>query len=157
MLSKLNEKEIDKILREEFVGRIGCHAKGHTYIVPISYAYHEGYIYCRTFEGMKIDMMRQNPFICFEVDDISDNSNWRSVVAWGNFQELTEQAEKNNALRILLERRIPSVSGIMTKLTTDWPFSSIDSDNVSGIFFRVLLTEKTGRFEVSEVNQEWIM
>ena len=157
MVGKLNEEEIDEILSQHYVGRIGCHAEGITYVVPISYAYHDGYIYARTFEGMKIDIMRQNPNICFEVDYVPAMANWKSVIAWGQYEELPDKEDRNNALRILLERKIPSVSSIMTKFAADWPFCSIDCEDVPGVFFRVLLTEKTGRFEINEASYAFVM
>ncbi|MEJ0105912.1 MAG: pyridoxamine 5'-phosphate oxidase family protein [Bacteroidota bacterium] len=53
MFGSLNNNEIDELLHQQFIGRIGCHAEGVTYVVPISYAYDGEYIYGRTFEGMK--------------------------------------------------------------------------------------------------------
>ena len=157
MLGKLNEQEIEKVLKENFVGHLGCHADGLTYVVPISYAYEDGCIWGRTFEGLKIDIIRRNPSVCFQVETIPSMSNWRSVIAWGKFDELTDGEEKNKALKILLERKIPSVSSIMTKLSSDWPFCSIDCDDVPGIFFKIFLTEKTGRFEMNQASYAFVM
>ena len=151
MLGQLNEEEVEQLLKEKLVGRIGCCTEGLPYIIPISYAYVNGYIYARTFEGMKLDIMRQNPSICFQVDDIPDMSNWKSVIAWGEFEELTERSERNKALQILMERKFPLLSGAMTKFAKDWPFiTKEDFDDIPGIAFRVLLTEKTGRFEINK-------
>ena len=38
-------------------------------------------------------MMRANPFVCFEVEDIDDLANWHSVIAWGVFEELACEDE----------------------------------------------------------------
>lgn len=38
MFGELTRKEIEEVLARQIVGRIGCHADGRTYIVPISYA-----------------------------------------------------------------------------------------------------------------------
>jgi uncharacterized protein len=157
MLGKLNAEEIEEILKETFVGHLGCHADGLTYVVPISYAYADGSIWGRTFEGMKMDIIRQNPSVCFQVETIPSISNWRSVIAWGEFDELTEREEKDKALKILLERRTPSVSSLMTKLAADWPFCNIDCDKVPGIFFKIFLTQKTGRFEMNQTNYAFVM
>jgi hypothetical protein len=59
MFGILNPVEIEQLLSKQLVGRIGCHADGVTYVVPISYAYDGEYVYARTFEGMKINMMRK--------------------------------------------------------------------------------------------------
>lgn len=75
MLGKLESKQIEKVLNNNIVGRIGCHADGTTYVVPISYAYDGTYIYGRTMEGMKVNIMRKNPNVCFEVDDMKNMAN----------------------------------------------------------------------------------
>ena len=54
MFGRLDPEEIDELLHQQIVGRIGCHSDGVTYIVPISYAYDGKYIYAHTLEGMKI-------------------------------------------------------------------------------------------------------
>jgi len=39
MLGKLTMAEIEEVIKHQIVGRIGCHANGMTYRVPVSYAY----------------------------------------------------------------------------------------------------------------------
>ena len=68
MLGKLTLLQIEEVIKGQIVGRIGCHANGMTYVVPVSYAYDGDYIYVRTFEGLKLDMMRKNPKVCFEIE-----------------------------------------------------------------------------------------
>ena len=157
MIDKLTQEEIEETLRENFIGRIGCHANGVTYIVPVSYAYNEGCIYVRSFEGMKIDIMRKNPSICFEVDNITDMSNWRSVIARGIFEELPQGEERNNGLRILMERRLPALSSINAKFSEEWPFATKNYDSIPGVIFRIQLTEKTGRFELNTITYPFAM
>ena len=84
----MNAAEIEQLLQQQLVGRIGCHVDGLTYVVPVSYAYEGNYIYCHALEGMKINMMRKNPDVCFEVDNTKNLANWQSVIAWGSFEEL---------------------------------------------------------------------
>lgn len=43
----------------------------------------------------KIEMMRKNPKVCFEVDDIKNIFSWKSVIAWGTFEEITDIAEQD--------------------------------------------------------------
>jgi hypothetical protein len=66
----------------------------------------------------KIDILRKNPMACFEVEHIPDLANWQTVI--------TSQT---------------------TILTEEWPFTSETLSRITGITFRILLTEKTGRFE----------
>lgn len=149
MLGKLNPDDVETLVKQQLVGRIGCHAKDVTYVVPISYAYDGAYIYGHTLEGMKVDMMRKNPKVCFQVDDTTDLANWQSAVLWGEFEELAEGPERMLALHKLTERRLPLISSETMHLTSQWPFRDEDVSKISGIVFRIRVTEKTGRFEKS--------
>lgn len=148
MIANLNSNEIEEVLRTQLVGRLGCHADHRTYVVPISYAYDGTYIYAHTYEGLKMNFIRKNPQVCFQVDDISNMANWKSVIAWGSAEELTDIDGRNEAFEKLSARVLPFISSETTHLSPGWPFSS-GVQSVGGIFFRILLKEKTGRFEQS--------
>lgn len=149
MFGKLSADDIETLLQLQLVGRIGCHARDITYVVPISYVYDGEYIYAHTFEGMKVEMMRKNPKVCFQVDDTKDLSNWQSVVVWGEFEELINEPERTQALQKLTERKLPLISSQTMQLTSQWPFQDEDVSKISGVVFRIRITEKTGRFEKS--------
>lgn len=147
MIGKLESYEIEDVLQRQIVGRIGCTANNITYIVPISYAYDGNCIYGHTYEGMKIKMMRENPRVCFEVDTMENMANWKSVVAWGNFEELTDPEERKKGIQKLMERTLPVVTSQTVRITPHWPFPPSDLNKVNGIIYRIKLDEKTGRFE----------
>lgn len=150
MFGNLNNTEIENLLHQQFIGRIGCHADGITYVVPISYAYDGTFIYAHALEGMKINMMRKNPQVCFEVDNTKNLSNWQSVVAWGTYEELPRGEERANAVLKLEERSLPILTSETMHLTPQWPFPSENGNDVQGVVFRIRLTQKTGRYEKSE-------
>jgi nitroimidazol reductase NimA-like FMN-containing flavoprotein (pyridoxamine 5'-phosphate oxidase superfamily) len=149
MFGKLDTSQIDKLINSQLIGRIGCSADGMTYVVPVSYAYDGTYIYVHSLKGRKIDIMRKNPKVCFQVDNTKNLANWQSVICWGEFEELTSEEEKTRALETLNNRVLPVVSSETMHLTPEWPFPTCCDDRVGGIFFRIKLTEKTGRFEKS--------
>jgi len=155
MLGKLKAFEIDEVIKHQVIGRIGCHADDITYVVPISYAYEDGYIYSHTFEGMKINMMRKNPKVCFQVDTMVNMANWQSVIAWGEFEELHETEMRNQALQKLVNRTLPVISSETTHLSPQWPFPSQDITGIKGIVFRIRLKVKTGRFENNRVTSSF--
>jgi nitroimidazol reductase NimA-like FMN-containing flavoprotein (pyridoxamine 5'-phosphate oxidase superfamily) len=39
MLRTLIETQIEALLKDQLIGRIGCHSAGITYIVPVNYIY----------------------------------------------------------------------------------------------------------------------
>jgi uncharacterized protein len=98
----LTPDEIEDFLDAQVVGRIGCHADGVTYVVPVTYARSDGAIYVASIEGQKVRMMRENPEVCFEVDEYRDG-RWRSVIAQGVYEEL-DGAASQHALDVLAAR-----------------------------------------------------
>ena len=70
MIRALARDEIERVLQAQAVGRIGCHANGRTYVVPVSYVYDNGAIYAHSADGQKIRMMRRNPNVFFEVEHV---------------------------------------------------------------------------------------
>lgn len=147
MFGDLDTYQIDDVLTKQFVGRIGCSLQGETYIVPISFAYEDNYIYCLTKEGKKATIMRENPKVCFQVDEMKTMANWRSVVVQGRFEELTSKEDRTKALQILLNRYLPVMSSVTTHLGDYWPFRPEDVNRIEGIVFRIAINEKTGKFE----------
>jgi nitroimidazol reductase NimA-like FMN-containing flavoprotein (pyridoxamine 5'-phosphate oxidase superfamily) len=150
MFGKLNSEQIETLLRQQVVGRIGCDGGDQIYVVPVSYAYDGKYIYVHSLEGKKIEMMRRHPKVCFQVDDMPNMANWQSVIAWGKFEELSDVIERNKALKTLIDRHLPQVSSATTHLGGHWPFQPEDFNTIEGIVFRIEVQEKTGRFEKSE-------
>src|SRR6516225_6882871 len=144
MIRSLDSVEIERVLRAEVVGRIGCHAGGRTYVVPVSYPYEAGAIYTHSRDGLKVQMMRQNSAVCFEVDHVEDLVNWHSAICWGTYGEL-RGAEANYGLDLLRDRlaeRLPRelLHGVLAaEETTD--------GYAIPVVFRINLAETTGREE----------
>jgi len=62
--------EVEEVLRCALVGRFGVCAGGLPYVVPVCFVYHRGRIYFHSAsEGMKLDFIRCNPRVCFEVEE----------------------------------------------------------------------------------------
>ena len=148
MLGILNEKQIEELLKRQVIGRLGCHVKGDTYIVPINYNYKNGIIYAHSGPGKKIDMMRKNPNVCFEVDEIEGVFRWQSVIAWGTYEEISDPDEKQQAMQGLIHRIMPLV-----EYPTEHPSHGItekeaDMDTlIENIVYKIGITKVTGRFE----------
>jgi nitroimidazol reductase NimA-like FMN-containing flavoprotein (pyridoxamine 5'-phosphate oxidase superfamily) len=141
VIGDLTPDQVEGVLRENVIGRIGCHAYGQTYVVPITYAYDGTHVYAHSRMGMKVHMMRENPHVCFEVDNMDHEANWRSVIAWGTFDEL-RGAEREQALKILLatmDARLP----VGPPGETVHPREGMET----AVLYRIKLEKKTGRFE----------
>jgi len=154
MFGDLTKNDSLKFLEENAYGRLGCHAFGKTYVVPISFVYNDGMIYCHTHDGLKVRMMRNNPDVCFQVDSIDGMANWKSVIVQGNYKEL-EGKEKEKGLQALLNRKIPAMFSETMKLSPDWPFTTANYADIPGIVFSIEIKEITGKFEKANSAVRW--
>jgi uncharacterized protein len=136
MVGLLSQDEIEALLRRRRIGRIGCCVDDRPYVVPVNYAYDGSVVYVISGPGRKIDAMRAEPRVCFEVEEIHESGgavNWRSVIADGVYAELTEDCERRAALT-LLGKICPESVSCMPVIPAGM------------IVFRIDLAEKTGRF-----------
>ena len=145
MLGELNETEINELLNSQAVGRIGCHYNGLTYVVPVAYIHDNGCITGHIRNGQKVNMMRKNPSVCFEVEKIENLSNWKSVVIQGIYEELDGDAAYT-AFHNFFEKIRHLLPG-----ATAHPHDKLNKIRVTdishSIIFKINIFEKTGRFE----------
>ena len=148
MLGQLNHGEMEELLRSSVLGRIGCHADGRTYVVPVAFVYEDGAVIGHSTQGLKMQMMRKNPHVCFEVDAMQDLGNWRSVIAWGKFEEL-RGTEADRAIATLLARLMP----LAASSETSHPPKDLTHQHraqlgeLPAVVYRIRLDRMTGRFE----------
>ena len=147
MRKELNEAGIEKLLNEHVIGRIGCHADGITYVVPVTYAYDGEYIYAHSEKGMKTSMMEKNPEVCFQVDEIRNLVTWWSVIVWGHFEEIHKE-ERERGIKLLSKN-------ILSLLDQDRGlpgYGAVAHANAAAkseaIWYRIKIEKKTGRCEV---------
>jgi len=104
--------EIAKIMSDAQVGRIGLSMNEQPYVVPVNFAFDRERIYFHCADiGMKLDFLRTNPRVCFEVDEnlgtVPGPAPWlfgtayRSVIAFGIARILTDPDEKAMATKLI--------------------------------------------------------
>lgn len=81
----LQRDEIEEIISRNNVGRIAFAFHDRVDIQPIHYVYERGWLYGRTSEGEKMATLQHNQWVAFEIDEIKDTFDWRSVVIHGSF------------------------------------------------------------------------
>lgn len=138
VIRELTREECERILARNHVGRIAFSLRDRVDIQPIHYAYDDGWIYGRTSEGSKIATLERNRWLAFEVDEVTDTFDWRSVVVHGGFYILEpngvdrDRETFEHALRLL--RRV--VPGTLTPR---------DPVAFRTILFRIPLQDISGR------------
>jgi nitroimidazol reductase NimA-like FMN-containing flavoprotein (pyridoxamine 5'-phosphate oxidase superfamily) len=155
MQGVLSDVEMNELLSSEIFGHLGCTDEMKPYVVPMAYVFHDNVFYGQTTEGKKIEMLRKNPLVCFQVESLKDGQ-WKSVVCWGKFEEMDfEELQKPEAITIvqLLTKRI---GGIQDTVGIAVPFTFADGaapltvNEKKSSLFRILVSEKTGRWYRSE-------
>jgi uncharacterized protein len=81
----LSREETEAIIQRNRVGRLAFSFHDRVDIQPIHYIYERGWLYGRTSEGDKISALKHNQWIAFEIDEVADVFDWRSVVIHGSF------------------------------------------------------------------------
>ena len=111
---KINdEQEIRKILEMGLVCRLGLSDGQSPYVVPMNYGYRDNRIYFHCArEGRKIDILKINDRVCIEVDVDSRvvkgeqpcrwTMKYRSVIGFGRARIVHDEAEKKDALDVIM-------------------------------------------------------
>lgn len=135
---ELDRSECERILREHRVGRLAFTLHDRVDIEPISYAYDDGWLYCRSAPGTKIDVLARHPWVAFEVDEVSGPFDWRSVVVKGTayFVEPDGTPEQREAYR----RAVNALRKIAPSA-----FTEADPTPQRALIFRIHVNEVRGR------------
>jgi hypothetical protein len=109
--------EIEVIISHADICRIALTENDVPYIVAMNFGYAGGekkrlYFHCAT-EGRKIDMIRKNSYVCFQMDtdhritegnEACDFSmSYSSVVGWGNISIIMDDLEKKEGLNSIMQ------------------------------------------------------
>lgn len=134
----LPDRDIERLLGTALVGRIACCAtefdgEARPYVVPLAYGYDGKSVYAFSGLGRKIHIMRAQPLVSFEVDEAVAEDRWSSVIADGEYEELTTPEDRRLAHTVIFGDA-----------------SSTPDFTPEHIVYRLKLTRKTGRFEIPD-------
>ena len=105
--------DIEAIIRNATVCRIGLCDRNRPYVVPVCFGYRDNTIYFHgALGGQKIDMLRSNNTVCFEFDSDTElvaaqqgcdwGMKYRSVIGYGKAAFLEDPEQKKRALGIIM-------------------------------------------------------
>ena len=147
MLGNLTDSQIDFVLYSQVTGRIGCYTDGEIYVVPVTYAFDGQYIYARSNEGRKIEIMRANDQVCFEVEDIDTLAHWRCVILWGTYEELTTTEAQKKGAQVLSDRLQPLITSETARPHRQTMSPQVVEKEKKPIIYRIRVDRKTGKYE----------
>jgi nitroimidazol reductase NimA-like FMN-containing flavoprotein (pyridoxamine 5'-phosphate oxidase superfamily) len=113
-----DRREIVGILEKAAVCRLGLCSDDVPYVVPLNFGYRDGCLYLHSSkQGRKMDMIRANPRVCFEVDIDTEvitsdqpcewGMKYASVIGFGTASILETPEEKKRGLDAILAHYSP--------------------------------------------------
>lgn len=114
-----DHSRMEKIIASCDCCRLGFNDNGEIYIVPLSFGYEfehgvDRFYFHSAKEGRKIDLIRRNPRVGFELDTnyklneaemaCGYSARFQSIIGTGTVRILTEPEEKRMGLRSLMNR-----------------------------------------------------
>jgi nitroimidazol reductase NimA-like FMN-containing flavoprotein (pyridoxamine 5'-phosphate oxidase superfamily) len=93
----LSRVECLELISNHYIGHIAFISKGIPNILPITYYFDQEHhsILSYSGEGEKIEAMRKNRLVSFLVDHITSFDEWKSVLIYGLYEELTGSDAKH--------------------------------------------------------------
>ena len=147
----IHEMTIDECihaLKKTKVGRLACARDNQPYLVPINFAFDGTYLYGFTTLGQKIEWMRANPLVCFEIDEVISDNQWMSIIVFGRYEELPDQPRfqeaRIQAHRYLQERVMWWEPAYISQQHRDQPHS------LTPIYYRIHIERITGHHATSD-------
>jgi len=110
----MSKGEMTALLLRVGFGHMGCTRDGHPYVVPMHYAYDGNELYFFTTEGTKTEFIAANHEVCFQVEEITSPSNWRSVMLIGEALKVSKPEETERAMQLISERN-PTLTPALNK------------------------------------------
>jgi len=146
---EIKDRELmESIIRRAPVCRIGLSEDNIPYVVPLNFGYKDNFLYFHSAkEGKKIDMIRKNNHICFEVDiehepvQGEDPCDWsmkyRSVIGFGKAFLVEDHGEKRRALDIISEH-------YTGKQSFEYPENSVNNLAIIKVKIESMTGKKSG-------------
>jgi nitroimidazol reductase NimA-like FMN-containing flavoprotein (pyridoxamine 5'-phosphate oxidase superfamily) len=141
--------ECNEVLWRAKFGRLACARDNQPYVVPLNFSFDGAdYLYGFTTFGEKVEWMRANPLVCFEVDEVTNHNQWLSVIVFGRYEELPDKPEfesaREHAYQFLQKRVMWWEPAYISQKHRDSPHS------LTPIFFRIKIEQVTGHHANSD-------
>jgi uncharacterized protein len=117
-METLSNEEARKLFQSARVARLGCIVNNEPYVVPISCLLEDNYLYSHSLYGLKISALRENPRACVQVDVIESELSWRSAIAFGKYEEISNPHARAEVLNKLF-KAFPMMTPVEATITLD--------------------------------------
>ena len=125
-VEELSQSQIDEVLERMNYGHLACVRDDRPYVVPVNYAFSDGNLFVYTTEGKKYEIIRVNPNVCLQVEDVKDNQTWHSVIVEGMAKQITAEPERKKALDLLVAINPTLTPAISIRWMDGWVRENIE-------------------------------
>ena len=140
LIQELSRQASLDLLARMRLGRLACAQGAQPYVTPIYFVSHLGCLYGFSTLGQKIEWMRENPLVCVEIDEVTTQRQWSSVVVFGQYEELPH-TPANDEVQSVAER-------LFRRHPMWWEPASVplaSHEPRAPILFRIRIRQLTGR------------
>ncbi|MEO5860301.1 MAG: pyridoxamine 5'-phosphate oxidase family protein [Pyrinomonadaceae bacterium] len=109
------------------------------YVVPVHYAFDGQDLFIYTTEGKKADIIKVNPEICLQAEEVEDKENWKSVMVSGTAEQITDEDGRQKALALILRINPKLTPAISIRWMDSWVRENIE------VIYRISPRSVTGR------------
>ncbi|HEY51473.1 MAG TPA: pyridoxamine 5'-phosphate oxidase family protein [Dehalococcoidia bacterium] len=135
--------EIEEIVKKAKICRIGLVDGEEPYIVPVCFGYEGNALYFHSaHEGRKMDLIRRNNRVCFEIDtdvEVIDaekpcgwSTRYRSVIGVGWAHILEDEEDKIRGLAVLMRQFGEKKPDLEFEKAARAAVVRIDIENITG-------------------------
>lgn len=135
---------IEDVIRNSLVCRLGMSRNDQPYVVPLCFAYSDNTLYFHSAgEGLKLEILQQNPNVCFEFDIDHEvvlaekpckwSMKYRSVIGFGKSSLVENLEEKKKGLDAIMQQY------------SDKSFEYVETAIDSTVIIKVVIESMTGK------------
>lgn len=152
MIRDLEIEECLEILCNNYIGHLGYISGKSPFVIPITYFHDadEKCILSYSSKGHKIEAMRRDKHVSFQVADIQSIQDWRSVQIHGTYEELNGSTAKKYLHKFAegVQETIDGLEGEKPKFISD--FSSRLQEREMPIVYRIRVKGISGKARKSK-------
>ena len=142
-VQEMDDKQIEELLHRVHYGHLACTDGKRPYLVPIHFAYSPPFVFIYTTEGKKSEIIRRNPHVCLQLEEVKDNTNWSSVILDGDAEELTDNTLREEAINAIAQVNPTLTPAVSIHWMDNWVRENIE------VIYRITIRERSGRASVS--------
>jgi len=141
-IEQMHKDEMEELLARLNYGHLACSNDDVPYVVPVHFAYDAPSVYIYTTEGKKAEMIRKNPRVCLQAEEVQDRRNWKSVIINGEAHQVMDADERQRAIDLITQINPTLTPAVSIRWMDSWVRENVE------VILKITPEYKTGRSTV---------